>query len=47
MNCFFPAQIFFETEIGQRSHTYKMQDMHVNSNEGIVFQTSSLVGPRW
>ena len=34
-----------KTEIGERIRIYKMQDMYANSNEGVVFQTLSLVGP--
>ena len=36
-------KFFVKIEIGQRSRIYKMQDMYANSNEGIVFQTRSLI----
>ena len=31
-------KVFVKTEIGQRSRTYKMQDMYANSNEDMVFK---------
>ena len=39
-------KFFVKTEIDQRSIIYKMQDMYVNSNEGIFFQICSVVGAR-
>ena len=45
-NFFLLLKFFVKTEIGQRSRIYKTQDMHANSNEGIIFQTSSLVEAR-
>ena len=35
---------FLLKQTGQRSRIYKMQDIYATSNEGIVFQTRSLVG---
>ena len=31
-------KVFVETEIGQRSRIYKMQDVYANSNEDIFFK---------
>ena len=35
---FLLLKFFVKTEIAQRSHVYKMQDMYANSNEGMVFK---------
>ena len=38
VNFLVQLKFFVKTEISQRSHTYKMQNIYANSNEGMVFK---------